>query len=85
MAQAKRLREVGGQLVFDQPWLCSMCGRDYHGRRVHRLRIWVKRATRGSVTFEAHQIRLCVSDELVQGCWEMGLSQLFRHARGKSE
>jgi hypothetical protein len=77
-----RLREISGQLIFDKPWSCSFCERDYRGKRCHKIRIWqTTRAQDGSLKHIPHELRLCVTDRVVQGCWEMGIAQLVRRRR----
>jgi hypothetical protein len=81
----KGLREVAGQLIYDKPWHCSLCRRRYKRRVLVHMWDKVLDSKRG-FRWVPSVVRLCVSDDNVVGCVEMGLRKLFeRSRRGKTE
>lgn len=83
MGLAKELKEVGGQLVWDQPWHCSLCRRRY--RRRVLVHMWDKVRRGRGWTWRRSLVRLCVSDDNVVGCVQMGLQRLFERARRQAK
>ena len=78
MPLAKGLREVRGQLVYDRPWHCALCRRNYRGERRVLVEFWDF-----VIGWKRETLRLCVWNEKTQtpGCSEMGFQRLFIRSR----
>jgi hypothetical protein len=76
MGQSK-LKEIAGQLVYDCPWHCSLCRRRYRRRMLILDWFRTRDIHSGKLEFRRAVVRLCVGDEKVSGCIEMGLRRLF--------
>lgn len=77
------MRELGGQTVHDKPWHCSLCGRRFRRRVRIEFWDWSYLAGKGHRWTQA-VVRLCLTDETVAGCADMGLGALFTRSKHQS-
>src|SRR5262245_17977230 len=83
MAAKIRQREIGGQLLYDEPFHCSWCGFYYRGRGRKRVKLddWfeVRDPRSRQITLEPVTIRICTANpENPHGCIVFGFEKLLR-------
>lgn len=82
----RRVREVGGQQVYEKPWHCAFCRRRYTRR--HLIEVWEQERTRGGeLVLMKRAVRICATTPesrgrgVIVGCFEMGLARLLREVQ----
>lgn len=86
-APKQRQRVVGGQLVYDAPRTCSLCGDRFRRRALVQTWQRTRKIVRGKVVWQRLTIRLCIErvgqyDDKLIGCHALGLAGLFRKRGG---